>query len=363
MIYLRLTVNGVRSEISTDKRIAVALWNPVTERARGKSEPIKLLNAYLTNLQTKIDKYLILDDEITVHEVIKDLKGADRPIMTLFEAYRYHIESMEKLTGTVYTATTLKKYKYSFNSIQRYTNDIRLKDLDYNFVSGYHDHMRANECLLHNSATKNIKNLYRVINIALRNDWLEYNPFKDFSCTFINPPRPYLTEVEIDKIVTKELTIDRLAKVRDIFVFQIYTGLSFIDMFELTNDNVEIGINGKEWIVASRKKNGNRIAVPLLPRAKNIIEKYRGRIGAKLLPVCSNQRFNGYLKEIADICGVNKNITSHIARHTFATTVCLGHGIPIETVSRLLGHTSLVTTQIYAKVTDNKVADDMQRLY
>jgi len=133
-------------------------------------------------------------------------------------------------------------------------------------------------------------------------------------------------------------------------------------MQELTERNIEIGIDGREWIVSSRKKTGNRLSIPLLPRAKAILDKYRGSTNYRLLPVCSNQRFNGYLKEIADLCGIDKDITSHLGRHTFATTVTLSKGVPIETVSRLLGHTSLVTTQIYAKVVDRKVADDMQFL-
>jgi site-specific recombinase XerD len=191
--------------------------------------------------------------------------------------------------------------------------------------------------------------------------WFLHFP-ADFSCAFINNPRPYLNESEIEKIVSKKLPIERLAKVRDTFVFQIYTGLSFIDMQELTNKNIEIGIDGKEWIVSSRKKTGNRLSIPLLPRARAVLDKYRESSNGRLLPICSNQRFNGYLKEIADLCGIEKDITSHLGRHTFATTITLSKGIPIETVSRLLGHTSLVTTQIYAKVIDRKVADDMQFL-
>lgn len=363
VIYLRLTVNGERSEISTDKRINPATWNKANERVRGRDEATKLVNTYLNNLQSKVDKYLTNDDRVNVHQIICDLKGVGNSTKTLFEAYEYHIAAIEKLSGVVYTASTVKKYNYSFNSLQRYTKDIKLIDLDYDFVSGYHDYMRVTEGLLHNSAAKNIKNLYRVINVAIRNKWLDHNPFRDFSCTFTNPTRHYLTEVEIDKLVNKVITIDRLAKVRDMFVFQIYTGLSFIDMYELNTDNIEVGVNGKEWLVSSRKKNGNRIAVPLLPRAKVIIDKYKGRVGDRLLPVCSNQRFNGFLKEIADICCITKNITSHIGRHKFTSSVGLGHGIPIETVSKLLGHSSLVTTQIYAKVTDNGVATDLQKLF
>jgi site-specific recombinase XerD len=366
VIYLRITVNGERSEISTDIKIDPATWNLTTERINdrnGRSEAAKVVNPYLNNLISKVDKYLLNDERVTAHQIMCDLKGVSTSTKTLFEAYEYHISSIEKLSGVTYTAATVKKYKYSFNSLKRYTKDVKLTDLGYNFIAGYHDHMRVTEGLVHNSAAKNIKNLYKVINVAIRNKWLADNPFKDYNCTFINPIRHYLTENEIDKLVTKKLTIDRLAKVRDMFVFQIYTGLSFIDMFELTDKNIEIGVDGKEWVVISRKKTGNRLSIPLLPRAKAIIDRYRGTLSNRLLPVCSNQRFNGYLKEIADICNIEKNITSHIGRHTFATTITLSKGIPIETVSKMLGHSSLITTQIYAKVTDRKVAQDMQKLY
>ena len=361
-IYLRITVNGERSEISTDRKISPGTWNKVSERVNGRSEAAKMTNSYLNNLLAKVDRYLTSEDEITVLQVISDLKGTGASKVTLFYAYEHHIASMEKLTGSVYTVSTVKKYKYSFNSLQRYTDDIRLSELNYKFIEGYHAYMRGTEGLLHNLAAKNIKNLYRVINMSIRKKWLAVNPFKDFSCAFINNPRPYLNEDEIEKIVNKKLPIERLAKVRDTIVFQIYTGLSFIDMKDLTERNIEIGINGREWIVSSRKKTGNRLSIPLLPRAKAILDKYRGSSNCRLLPVCSNQRFNGYLKEIADLCGIDKDLTSHLGRHTFATTVTLSKGVPIETVSRLLGHTSLVTTQIYAKVIDRKVADDMQFL-
>jgi site-specific recombinase XerD len=223
--------------------------------------------------------------------------------------------------------------------------------------------MRVTEKLLHNSAAKNIKSLIRVINVAIRKKWLLENPFKDFSCAFINTPRHYLTEPEIEALYTKVLPIDRLRRVRDCFLFQVYTGLAFSDMQELTVRNIEIGVDGREWIVNNRIKNGNRFSIPVLPRAKEIIDRYREVSGDKLLPICTNQRFNGYLKEIADVCGITKNLTSHIGRHTFATTITLSKGIPIETVSRLLGHASLITTQIYAKVNDRKVSEDMNKLF
>jgi len=196
VIYLRLTVNGERAEISTNKRFNPSAWNKVTERVTSRGEASRLVNSYLKNLTNKVEKYLINDDRITTHQIICDLKGISSSTKTLFEAYENHIASIEKLSGVIYTASTVKKYKYSFNSLKRYTKDFKLTDLGYNFISGYYDYMRVTEGLLHNSAAKNIKNLFKVINVAIRNKWLSDNPFKDFSCTFINPIRHFLKEYQ-----------------------------------------------------------------------------------------------------------------------------------------------------------------------
>jgi site-specific recombinase XerD len=213
------------------------------------------------------------------------------------------------------------------------------------------------EKLQPNSAFKNIKALYRVIHICIDNGWLSKNPFKDFHTRYKNPNRPYLTESEIDLLYNQSFPSSRLMQVRDNFIFQIYTGLAYLDMHELNRWNIEIGVDGREWIVINRKKTGERCSIPILSRAKAVLIKYNYK-----LPVVSNQKMNEYLKEIAEVCTISKKLTTHVGRHTFATTVCLSHGIPIETVSRLLGHSDIKTTQIYAKVTDTKVANDMRLL-
>jgi site-specific recombinase XerD len=234
------------------------------------------------------------------------------------------------------------------------------------FIESYNTYLKSNKGLNQNSAGRNIKNLNSVINKAISYLWIHQNPFKGFSCNYVNPNRSYLTEDEVDALYKKEFTINRLAKVRDVFLFQIYTGLSYCDMAELKEDSIEIGIDGKRWIVINRKKTGTRSSIPLLPRAQEVLDRYKNDPGCiaehKLLPVCSNQRMNGYLKEIADLCEIKKRLTTHIARHTFATTITLSHGVPIETVSKMLGHTDLKTTAIYGKVVDRKVADDMRHL-
>jgi site-specific recombinase XerD len=375
-IYLRITLNGERSEISTNRRVNPEVWDKASERVAGRSESARVINASLNNLIGKVEKYFssldVKEDRMSVHQIISELKGKGENQMTLVQAYEYHIRKLEELAGIEYATATIKKYEYSLNSLKRFLKktynktDIRLCDLDNKFIESYHTYLRTFENLQHNSAAKSIKHLNRIINISISNRWIRYNPFNDFSCNYVNPSRSYLTEEEIESLYKKEFKINRLAKVRDIFIFQIYTGLSYIDMAELTEDNIEIGIDGKRWIVIHRKKTGIRSSIPILPRAQEILDKYKTDPSCitehKILPVYCNQRMNGYLKEIADICEIKKNLTTHLARHTFATTITLSHGVPIETVSRMLGHTDLKTTQIYSKVVDRKIADDMKCL-
>jgi site-specific recombinase XerD len=375
-IYLRITVNGERAEITTNRRVNPEIWDKASEKVAGRSEPARVVNASLNNLVGKVEKYFssldAKDENIFVDQIIAELKGKGLNQMTLVKAYEYHIKKIRELSGIDYAVTTINKYGYSLSSLKRFLKsiynktDIRLCDLDHKFIESFHGYLRTSENLMHNSAAKSIKHLLRIINISITNGWINRNPFKDFSCNYINTPRSYLTEEEIDSLYKKKFTINRLARVRDLFVFQIYTGLSYIDMAELNEDSIEIGIDGKQWIVINRRKTGTRSSIPLLPRAQEVLDKYKTDplciAEQKLLPVCTNQRMNGYLKEIADLCEIKKPLTTHIARHTFATTITLSHGVPIETVSKMLGHSDLKTTQIYSKVVDRKIADDMRKL-
>ena len=274
----------------------------------------------------------------------------------LLSLYQQHIDHMVQLTGTEYAYNTVRRYKSSLNSLKRFMNfnDIGLSKLGFEFVRDYYTYLLTIEGLQPNSAFKNIKGLYRVINIALEKKLLTANPFKDFHSRYKQPIRPYLTEVEVNSLLNHKFTTPRHNAVRDLFLFQVYTGLAYIDIIKLTAKNIEVGLDGKQWIITVRHKTGTRLAIPLLPIALAIITKYD-----YVLPYYSNQHFNRYLKELAEICNINKKITTHVGRHTFATTVCLSQGVPIETVSKMLGHTNISTTQIYAKITDRKIAKDM----
>jgi integrase len=213
---------------------------------------------------------------------------------------------------------------------------------------------------------KDIKNLKKIINQAVQNDWLEKNPFTNFKCSYKYVERQVLTMEEINVIETKEFKMPRLQHVRDLFIFSCYTGLAYADVMNLTQKSIVLGIDGERWIYTNRQKTDSRVRVPLLPKALAIIEKYKTDPlvinSGFLLPHLSNQKLNSYLDEIKNNCEIDKHLTFHLARHTFATTITLTNGVPMETVSKLLGHSSIKTTQIYAKVIEKKVSEDMSLL-
>lgn len=213
---------------------------------------------------------------------------------------------------------------------------------------------------------KYLSNLKKIIRIALNNNWLNKDPYANFKLSWKKTDRDFLTEEEVDRLVKKQFSIDRIQTVKDCFLFACYTGLSHSDLKLLTPKDIVVGIDKKSWISIKRKKTNIQSNIPLLPVAMSIIDKYKDHPEVErnqvLLPVLSNQKMNAYLKEIADICGITKTLTSHVARHTFATTITLNNDVPIESVSKMLGHSSLEMTKIYAKLLDKKVSRDMDAI-
>jgi site-specific recombinase XerD len=217
-----------------------------------------------------------------------------------------------------------------------------------------------------NTVMKHIERLRKMIKMAIRYEWLEKDPFIAFKQKFHRFERGYLSEEELKIIEEKEFTIARLQHVKDLFIFSCYTGLSYIDLIQLSPENIQIGIDKKFWLFTSREKTDNPVRIPILPVAMDIINKYKtdpkALVYNRLFPPISNQKLNSYLKEIANLCQISKNFTFHLARHTFATTVTLTNGVPIESVSKMLGHSKISTTQIYAKVVEKKLSEDMEKL-
>ena len=353
-----------------------AKWITQVGQAKPHTTELRMLNNYLDMVKSKVYKHFMelnAKDMFITGEMLKNLLfSVDDKQHTLISIFEYHNDKIKERIGIDVVPSTYIKFNTVLGKLKLYLkehhkrSDMYLTELTHRFVVDFEHYLRVKHHIAHNTAMKYITMLKKVINMAVNNDWMEKNPFAAFKCTKLNVHREILDEAEILQMHEKEFNIERLEEVRDIFLFCCYTGYAFADVEKLQRTDLAKGIDGDAWIFAKRKKTNTVSNVPLLPQAEEIIKKYEQhpycvKTGA-LLPVKSNQKMNAYLKEIASLCGIKKELTMHIARHTFATTVTLSNGVPIETVSKMLGHTKLVTTQIYAKVLENKVSEDMQKL-
>jgi integrase len=377
-LYARISVDGRRLELSLRKFIYPDNWNEVKGIAKARNDEMRALNNHLEQVRSRLTECyqeLTLKKKLVTADAVKNLFcGVEEEAHSLMSMFDYHNSEMKNVLewGTLKNYNATKNYFQLYLKEALHTSDIYLPDLNYRFLGGFQKFMREHEPLLpkkpcgQNTVMKHIERLRKIVNLAIKNEWLERDPFMKFQSSFIRKERLFLTADELAAIEARDYSIVRLQHAKDMFVFSCYTGLSYIDAFNLTSQNLNIGIDGAYWITTCRKKTDQPVRIPLLPKALEIIEKYKNHpyviSRGKLLPVYSNQKTNAYLKEIADLCGIEKPLTFHIARHTFATTVTLTNGVPIETVSKLLGHTSIRTTQIYAKVIEKKVSDDMRNL-
>ena len=375
-VYLRITVNGKRAELSIRRKVGIMKWNSKSARAIGYSQESQDLNRFMEVISNKIFKIhqrLVEESRLISSIEIRDIyQGKEGKQKMLLEIFENHNIQVENLIGIDFALNTLKRYKTTKAHLESYIlkeynlEDTPVKSVDYKFIMGFEYYLKTVRNCTHNSAIKYVTNLKKIIRIAYVHDWITKDPFANWKARIKIVDREFLSEEEIQSIVEKEFTIKRLDQVRDIFIFSCFTGLAYADVKKLNKDHVVIGIDGERWIKTFRTKTDTRSNIPILPMAQAVLDKYKEDAFAissnLLLPVLSNQKMNAYLKEIADVCGINKNLTFHLARHTFATTVTLTNGVPIESVSKMLGHKSLKTTQHYAKILDRKVSDDMNKL-
>jgi site-specific recombinase XerD len=375
-IYLRITVEGKRSELSTGRDCPPEEWNGNLGRAVGKKESIKSLNAYLDTLQHKVKSahHELLDNGkvITSKSISDQFSGRGEKPRQLLELFEEHNAKVKALLGNGFELNTLKGYQTSIRHLTGFLQskykiaDIDIKKLDHAFIEDFEFYLKTDFKCSGVSAAKYIKHLKKIVNNCIANKWLNSNPFINYKSKAKAKERTFLTSDELKRVVNKNFTIERLQQVKDVFVFCSYTGLSYADVKKLRRDEVATGVDGEKWIFTSRQKTDTSSRIPLLATPMEIIKQYNNHPQCEnqslLLPVLSNQKMNAYLKEIADLCGITKHLTFHLARHTFATTVTLSNGVPIETVSKMLGHTDLKTTQHYAKILDVKVSHDMSIL-
>jgi site-specific recombinase XerD len=369
-------VNAKRFEFSTNKSINPDKWSSEGSKVKGTSEEARTINSHLDYLKNQIlqaEKKLIKKDISVSSENLKnELFGLSETKRMLVPIFQDHNNKIKELVGKEYAPGTLERYttslKHTIEFIQWKYNisDIDITKIDHAFITDYEFWLRSVRNCANNTAVKYLKNFNKIIKLCLANDWLDKNPFANYKSKVKEVERVYLTEDEIQSIIEKDFKTERLSLVRDIFLFSCFTGLAYIDVKNLTKPHISFGIDGEKWIFTHRQKTESASKIPILPVTQMIIDKYENHPLChnenKLLPILSNQKMNAYLKEIASVCEIEKELTFHIARHTFATTVTLTNGVPIESVSKMLGHKNLRTTQHYAKVLDRKVSEDMKIL-
>jgi len=375
-IYLRLTVNGQRNELSISRKIEPEKWNARTGKMRGTNLEANELNSYLDAVRNKINKIhgrLVDEGRPFNSSEIKNLYlGKGEKIKMLVQLFEEHNLQMEKLVGVEFALGTWKRYHTTKKHVKEFLrteyrkDDVPVRDVNLRFIKGFEYFLKITKACNHNSALKYVNNFKKIIRMAVANDWISKDPFYNYKVQFKVVEREFLSKEELQDLKDKEIIGDRLNVVRDMFVFCCYTGLSYVDVQKLNRDNIVRHIDGSLWIQAERTKTKSKLGIPLLLTAEAILDKYKDHPkvvnGECVLPVLSNQKSNAYLKEIADLCDIKKNLTTHLARHTFATTVTLSNGVPIETVGKMLGHKNLRTTQHYAKIISKKVAYDMEIL-
>ena len=376
-IYIRVTLGGERYEVTTKLYIREEQWSVEAGKMKGNSEEAKRTNSLLDAIRVRAFDYQ--------REILNEGKpltmGAfkakwlnittERPRM-LLEIFEHHNQQMKELIGQEFSPLTYeryatsKKHTHDFMKWKYSVNDMNINDLNFEFITDYEFWLKSERKCDHNTSMKYLSNFKKIVNICLKNGWLPLNPFLGYKMTKREIERPYLTQDELTRISAKSFEVPRVNQVRDIFLFSCYTGLAYADVKKLSRAEISLGIDGEKWIFTHRQKTETATKVPLLPPAQEILDRYSDhpqcQNEGRLLPVLSNQKMNAYLKEIADLCGITKKMTTHTARHTFATTVTLTNGVPIETVSKMLGHKNLKTTQHYAKIIDKKISEDMMSL-
>ena len=374
-VYVRCTMNNQRFELSTGIFIYAELWDDEKQQASGRSEETKILNNRLNKITNRVqDVYNQLESKgepLSALNVKDKLLGVSNE-KGLFVILDDIIKGIEARVGNDYSEGTLKHYKTTRARLIEFLrkrfgwNDIGLSLVDYSFLNSFDTYLKTKYQLKPNTALTYHKHLKKTLNTGIAMNLISNNPYSSFKVSRNETHRDYLTIHELEQIRNKQISTIRMETIRDVFIFACYTGLGYAELKKLNSTHIHKGNDGGKWIIIDRTKTDIRCRIPLLPHAIVILQKYENfpvtQNRVKLLPVYSNQKMNEYLKELAGICGISKNLSMHVARHTFATSITLSNGVPIETVSKMLGHTSLKTTQIYARIVDSKISEDMNLL-
>ena len=362
-VYLRITVDGVPKETSTKRKWEIDRLSQRTERATGSREDAKVLNFFLDALYMKIQQFkselLLAGHPITTQKIMDFVMGRNVSKATVVQEFQKHndellalVEKGEYAIGTHVRFEIAKKHVKEYLRYKYNVEDMDFHELNFEFIKDYEFYLKTVKNISHNTAVKYITNFKKIVLLAIDKEIIAADPFKRFKAKKIKVPKKPLSAYELAQLESHNFSTPRLSTVRDIFVFQCYTGLAYIDAFNLKKSDIKFGIDGEMWIMTERQKTGGNINIPLLPKAKAIMERYKDHKLClernSVLPVTSNQKMNAYLKEIADLCGIESTLNTHKARRTFGSTVTLNNDVPIHVVKELLGHQSVKQTEEYA---------------
>ena len=371
-IEVSITTNGKRIYFSTGKHVPATDWNKEKQAVKGKSEEAQLINGYLIQLRNKIyqkeiellQKGYLITAELLKEAITDKVEALNEK--TLLDVLNEHNTERKAMVGKTVAPATYWVFEYTGRLFKEFIQqkykrkDLYLREVNLGFIQGFHAYLLGEKKMGQNSCTKHLKFLKKLLNLAVANSYISYNPVNAYKVEREPVEVDFLNEEELRKIINFDTPLPRLERAKDMFLFGCFTGLSYIDIKTLTPEHFEKDNAGRIWIKKRRVKTGVLSRIPLLPIAKLILDKYKGR--EKLLPIQDPADINKYLKDIAILCGINKRICFHTSRHTFASTVTLANNISLEVVSKMLGHTNTRMTAHYAKLIDKCIGEQMDKL-
>lgn len=375
-IYLRITVDGIPKETSTKRKWDISRWDQKLERAVGTKEDAKSINMFLESLTLKINEYktenMYNGKLITAQKVMDYILGKNAARVKVLEEFQKHNDEMTALLGKGYAKGTLDRFTITINHLRAFirlefnAEDLEFSDLNLEFIKDFQFYLRSVRNCSNNTTLKYIANFKKIVLRAIDNEVILKDPFKNFKAKKSKIIKKPLSTQELYELERHYFSTDRLNVVRDVFVFQCYTGLAYIDVYQLKKTDIKEGVDKQSWIMSERQKTGSATNVPLLPQALKIIDKYKDHPlcmqRGTVLPVASNQKMNEYLKEIALLCAFPFTLNTHMARRTFGSTVTLQNNVPINVVKEMLGHSSVKQTEAYAITEQVTVGREMALL-
>lgn len=376
-IFVRVTFSKLSAEVATGKSVLPSQWVATKGRAKGNTLKTKQVNAFLDQMEyTLHDLTLQIQREgkqVSAKEILNRYKNLNVPKVGVLALYAEHNQEQKELVGISVALGTYKRHETSMKLFQEFlmfkykAKDIPVNEVDVDMLKKYQHYLMTVRHNNNNTTVKYLRNLGKVLNMAVTKKLIQTSPLEELKLRIEPVDRGFLNKTELTKLAEKEFGTFRLEQVRDVFLFCCYTGLAYVDVHSLTSDDI-IEEDGQMWIRKARHKTNVMCHIPLIKPARDILAKYERVLAGldKVLPVLSNQKMNAYLKEIAAIVGIEKDLTTHLARHTFATTVTLANHVSIENVSKMLGHSSIRMTQHYARILDASIASEMlgvEKLY